>query len=63
MVPRLLIALELYTIVIGLSIAAFVFLARERLRRLKNDPDVGRTPPPEDKPAIQNPFLRADHSF
>jgi hypothetical protein len=61
--PSLLIALELYAIVIGLSIALFVFLARERLRRLKENPDAGGTPPMEDEHAVPNPFMRAGHTF
>jgi hypothetical protein len=61
--PSLLIELELYAIVIGLSVASFVFLARERLRRQKENPD-GGPPPVENKHAVPNPFRRADyHTF
>lgn len=63
MFPSLLIELELYAIVIGLSIASFVFLARERLRRLKEHRDGGGTPPVEDKHAVPTPFMRPGHTF
>lgn len=61
--PSLLIDLELYAIVIGLSVALFVFLARERVRRLKEDPEVRETPLVEDKHTIPNPFARTEHTF
>lgn len=63
MFPSLLIGLELYTIVIGLSLAVFVFLARERLRRLKENRDAGGQPLLEDKHRTPNPFARASSTF
>ena len=61
MFPSLLIELELYGIVIGLSVAIFVFLARERLRRLKEHPN--GEPLVEDKHEMPNPFMGAGSTF
>ena len=61
--PDLLIGLELYAIVIGLSLALFVFLARERLRRLKENGDADGQPLLEGKHRTPNPFARASNTF
>ena len=62
MFPSLLIELELYAIVIGLSIAVFVFMARERMRRLKENQPAGEQPE-EDREAMANPFMRTGSTF
>ena len=63
MFPNLLIGFELYAIVIGLSVALFVFLARERVRRLKENRDAGGQPLLEDKHPIPHPFRREGRTF
>jgi hypothetical protein len=61
--PNLLIELELYAIVIGLCIGLFVFLARERLRRLEQNRNGVGEPLVEDTHATPNPFMRAGSTF
>ena len=64
MFPNLLIELELYAIVIGLSIATFIFLARERMRKMKKNGGArGGRPLGEDKDSVANPFVRVGHTF